>query len=341
MVGDVLLASIIANNLRTTFPNAYIAFLCYDSASAVLENNPSIDKIIKVKQEEVRKPINLLKMLLFIKKQHFSLVVDHYSKLESQLFSLFSNAKIRIGYDKTTIPFAYTTKIKLLERRVSPYGKAVDDRISFIKTIVKEASIDPYPKIYLSKEEIDTAKKTLSSLNTERKTIMLAVPGSSMEKSLPLNYMAHILNYLSENYEMNFLLNYSPSQEKYISQLRKELNASKNINFDIVAKNLRDFIKIMSQCDAIIGNEGGAIHIAKALKKPSFSIFSPFVPKEFWGTFENEKQNRSIHVKDLYPEIYKDKSRREIFSERKSLYQKLEPKYIIPEIDNFIQENVL
>lgn len=44
--------------------------------------------------------------------------------------------------------------------------------------------------------------------------------------------------------------------------------------------------------------------MAKALNVPTFSLFSPSVDKETWQIFENEKENVSIHLKDLKPEIY-------------------------------------
>jgi heptosyltransferase-2 len=54
----------------------------------------------------------------------------------------------------------------------------------------------------------------------------------------------------------------------------------------------------------LIGNEGGAVNMAKALSIPTFSLFSPSVDKETWQIFENELGNVSIHLKDLKPEIY-------------------------------------
>jgi ADP-heptose:LPS heptosyltransferase len=60
---------------------------------------------------------------------------------------------------------------------------------------------------------------------------------------------------------------------------------------------------LLSSCDALIGNEGGAVNMAKALQVPTFSLFSPSVDKETWQIFEDEK-NIAIHLTDLKPEIY-------------------------------------
>ena len=67
---------------------------------------------------------------------------------------------------------------------------------------------------------------------------------------------------------------------------------------------MRSFLGLLSQCSILIGNEGGSVNMAKALDVPTFSLFSPSVDKETWQIFENLKENVSIHLKDIKPEIY-------------------------------------
>ncbi len=68
--------------------------------------------------------------------------------------------------------------------------------------------------------------------------------------------------------------------------------------------SIRDFIKLMSQCNALAANEGGTVHIAKALNKPTFTIFSPYVNKSHWASFEDGKFHHSIHLLDIKPDLY-------------------------------------
>jgi heptosyltransferase-2 len=75
------------------------------------------------------------------------------------------------------------------------------------------------------------------------------------------------------------------------------------IFFDVYAKSLREFMGLTNQCAALIGNEGGAINMAKALEIPTFTIFSPFILKNDWNMFENETSNISVHISDYYPNL--------------------------------------
>ncbi len=118
--------------------------------------------------------------------------------------------------------------------------------------------------------------------------------------------MAKIIDFTVEKLDADILFNYIPSQLKEAQQLY-DFCAEKtkmHIHFNLYAKGLRPFLGLLSQCDILIGNEGGSVNMAKALSVPTFSLFSPSVDKETWQIFENEKENVSIHLKDLKPEIY-------------------------------------
>jgi heptosyltransferase-2 len=51
MIGDVLVSSIICNNLRRAYPDAQIDYLVYESTTPVLEGNPNIDTIIRFEEK--------------------------------------------------------------------------------------------------------------------------------------------------------------------------------------------------------------------------------------------------------------------------------------------------
>jgi heptosyltransferase-2 len=50
MIGDVLVSSIICNNLRRAYPDAQIDYLVYESTTPVL-GNPNIDTIIRFEEK--------------------------------------------------------------------------------------------------------------------------------------------------------------------------------------------------------------------------------------------------------------------------------------------------
>jgi heptosyltransferase-2 len=134
---------------------------------------------------------------------------------------------------------------------------------------------------------------------------MIGILGSEWYKTYPFEKMAELLDHIVETTDANLLFNYIPKQKedaKKVYDLCQPATQNR-IFFDLYATDLRSFLGLLSQCDALIGNEGGSVNMAKALFIPTFSLFSPSVDKETWQIFEDEK-NVSIHLKDLKPEIY-------------------------------------
>ena len=60
-IGDVLIASLIAANIKKIIPNSRIDYFVYDYTTGVIENNPNIDRIIPLKEKELKKISNLIK----------------------------------------------------------------------------------------------------------------------------------------------------------------------------------------------------------------------------------------------------------------------------------------
>jgi heptosyltransferase-2 len=86
----------------------------------------------------------------------------------------------------------------------------------------------------------------------------------------------------------------------------------------------------------LIGNEGGAINMAKALDIPTFTIFSPFILKNDWNMFENETTNISVHVSDYYPNLSLHKSKND-----SEIYELLKPKLFNNLLHLFLNKNNL
>ncbi len=79
-IGDVLIASVIANNFKRVYPDSEIHFMAYHFTLGVLEQNPNIDKVIAINEKELKKLPNLLKLIRQIRKEHYDIIFDPYSK---------------------------------------------------------------------------------------------------------------------------------------------------------------------------------------------------------------------------------------------------------------------
>ena len=58
-IGDVLISSVIAANIKKVYPGAHITYFVYDYCAGVLEGNPNIDHIWTVNAKKLKKATDL------------------------------------------------------------------------------------------------------------------------------------------------------------------------------------------------------------------------------------------------------------------------------------------
>jgi len=340
MIGDVLLSSLICENLRKAYPQAQIDYLVNESTALVVQNNPAIDRLILFTPKQEKSFIELIRFGLKLRQEQYDLVIDAYSKLQSWILVGLNNAPRKISYKKPGRTFLYTDNVIKTSLPATNLGLAIEHRLSLLDPLKLSITKEVFPKITVTEKENAAAVDLLKqhAVNTQRKTIMISLLGSDPSKTYPLPYMAELINYLADNYDVNLLFNYFPKQldqAKEIWNLCSE-STRKKVYFDLLGSDLRGFIALMNHCDAIIGNDGGAINMAKALNKKSFIIFSPWIEKKVWATFEDGKNHTSVHLNDFKPELFQHKKTKELKHQFANYYLKFTPAMIKPKLVNFM-----
>lgn len=344
MIGDVLISSIICNNLRTAYPDAQIDYLVYASTTPVLEGNSSINTIILFEEKHRKSKKELLNLGFQIRNEKYDLVIDAYSKLESWILVLLSNAKRKISYKKPGRTFLYTDNVPFAPFPKTNLGLAIERRLSLLEPLNLKTAIDPIPKLFVSEKENQDATALFEKhkVRKDRKTVMISLLGSETLKTYPLEFMSKVVDYVADNAEVNILFNYFPKQiedAKTVFNVCKPTTQEK-IYFDLLGGDLRSFIGLVNQCDLIIGNDGGAINMAKALDKPSFIIFSPWIEKKIWATFEDGIHHLSVHLKDYRPDLFEQKTEKMLKKEALSLYKEFKPEFFKDKIESFLNQNL-
>ena len=301
-IGDVLTSTILLEALREKFPEYELHYLIYENSVAIVENNPFVDKIIIMNEKDRKSKLGFLKFLFQIRKENYEIVVDAYGKPNSVILGWFSGATKTITFDKIYSKLLYTHPIKRNQTSFSNATKAIEHRMRLLSPLGIDFKVIK-PKIFITENEISTAKSKLekAGITLSKPLVMISAIGSNDSKTYPIAYMAKVIDTITNENDIQILFNYFPFQKEEARQLyllcTPETQAK--INFDFYEDNLRDFLAITSLCKALIGNEGGATNMAKALNIPTFTIFSPLVIKNDWNMFEDGKQNISVHVKDF------------------------------------------
>ncbi|MEP2937151.1 MAG: glycosyltransferase family 9 protein [Gilvibacter sp.] len=342
MIGDVLTTSLLFELLRGLYPEATLHYLINKNTQAVVQGNPFIDKLWLFTSEMsdnkgLKKSFH--KEIIDVR---FDLVIDVYAKLGSALLTYKIKPKHSISYHKWYTELAYKKTVWPKSHTEKNERLAITNRVLLLEKLGHTVDQIPAPKIYLEASEIDKARKLLSeaNLNNTKPLFMISLLGSGDIKTYPLEYMAKVLDSLVAQSNANLLLNYIPNQRPSVDALLEHCNSNTRANIydQIYGSSLREFMALTSHCDALIGNEGGAVNIAKALDVPTYSIYAPWILKSAWNSYEASGNNRSIHLQDIHPELY-SKHPKKYKKQAASLYKQLTPDYVIADLKQFLSQH--
>ena len=342
MIGDVLLSTLICKNLKIWNPTIKIDFVANNHTLGVLENNPYIDNIIVFKDTYKNDKLGLIQFIKSFRNKKYDYVIDAYGKLESILITIFTPAKTKIGYSKFYTDWIYNKSIKRIKNSNQKLQLSILHRLQLLEPILGDKLNSTDFEIHLTQnEEKKIARKFDLTVEGNKKPIMIAAMGSGKNKTYPIEYLAPLIDLAFETTNAPMILNYVPNQKTEIDKLIRMLKpkTKKAIQNGLTPNSLRDYIVTVSRCQAVIGNEGGAINIAKGLSKPTFAIFSPIIDPSGWHT-EVKNKTMAVHLVDFFPDsIYFKKDIKIKKNEHiKALYLKLDPKLFKQKWVGFLQK---
>ncbi|MFT4152948.1 glycosyltransferase family 9 protein [Parafilimonas sp.] len=339
MIGDVLVSSLLCNELRKLYPGAVIDYMIYEHTLPVVQHNPNISHYILYNESS-----SLRETIRQIKHNKYDVIIDAYSKLGTAAMCLFSGAGTTIGFEKWYTKFCYKHTWKQKNKAATHAGLAIENRIALLNFLQPVPVPAKMPPVYLTADEIAAAKKNLDNHQLANKPlIMISLLGSGQLKSYPAKYMAEILDAIAANSAAALLFNYIPSQQTEAAEIVRLCRPETVMKAatGLQPQNLRSFLAVLCHCKALIGNEGGAVNMAKALDIPTFSIFSPMAGKEAWDLFGDGSKHVSVHLRDFNPGAFMNLDKKQVKQQSPDLYEQFVPALIKPELLRFLREHEL
>lgn len=110
-IGDVILSTVLIENLKKQYPQAEIDFLLKKGNEALFDQHPLLHEVL-VWDKRNGKYKSLMKLLRHIRAQRYDLVVNVQRFAATGFLTAFSKAQVTIGYDKNPLSFLYTKKVK-------------------------------------------------------------------------------------------------------------------------------------------------------------------------------------------------------------------------------------
>ena len=273
-IGDVILATAVAEKLHQYYPDAQIDFVLRKGNEGLLQNHPFI-KTVFVWDKKQNKVKNLFSISRQVGANNYDTVINLHRHSSSGIIAGYSGAKQRIGFDKNPLSFLFTKKIK---HEIGNGKHEVERNQQLIESITD--SIFTRPKLYPSKENIESVKKY-----KENPYVCLAPTSVWFTKQYPKEKWVEFCDQISSSITI-YLLG-APNDSNASNWIK---NNSKNKNIiNLTGKlNFLESAALMQDASMNYVNDSAPLHIASAMNAKTTAIFCSTVPSFGFGPLADD-----------------------------------------------------
>lgn len=265
-IGDILLSTIVLENLLEAFPNSEIHYLTEEFAKRAVENNPFVSKLLTFNKKDF-----ILSIIKKVRKENYDLVFDFWSNPKTAQIAFFSGAKYKVGYEKLGRKYAYN----YLGKDGTMGSHSAEDNLVLLNAI--NVPIISKKIIYqTTKEEKAFAEKFFIQINNKDQLKIGVIPSGGWESKRcdPVKWI-EICNEIQKKYKVQFIILWGPGDEKDAQTIS---NGLKPTPITGPKSSFGELSALIEKCDLIIANDSGPMHVSAALGKPTLGIFGPTDP---------------------------------------------------------------
>lgn len=258
-LGDTLWGTAAIENLKRSYPTAYIALLTSPIGVEVFEKNPYINKIVSFKEPLSKKLFSLWKTLY--KKKFDTVLLFHASqRLTLPLCSLLGAQKI-VG----TAGINKGLDALLTDPLPNDYQHEIVRRCKIVEKV--GAQIKTEKLCYFDFEPF--------AFPTKGPWIALHPGSKDHFKRWPEEKFIELGQKLKAAFPCEILITGSEKEKDLLEKIASNIP---NAQLDLTNRSLKSFASLLKKIDLLISNDTGPVHLASAINTPTIAIYSPTNP---------------------------------------------------------------
>ncbi|MFH1335688.1 MAG: lipopolysaccharide heptosyltransferase II [Candidatus Zixiibacteriota bacterium] len=275
-LGDIILTTPVLETLKVKFPQSQIYFLTKAKYSDLLANDPRIHTLIEFDPQGKHKRVKGCKRLVKqLRSYDFDLLIDLHSNLRSFFLRHLVKSGIKTKYRKRWFSRFLMVHFKFLNI------KPVSTLESYLG-VFKNLQIEPekkIPALFVDQDDIEYSEKFILDAGIKKDDIVIGVhPGARWEtKRWDEEKFEQVCHKLIQKIDCKFILFGDSEDGELIRGMAEKLPNSKVTK--AIGLSLSQLMSLVKNCDCLITNDSGPMHIAEALRVPVIAIFGPTHPQ--------------------------------------------------------------
>jgi len=273
-LGDVLMATPLLRGLREHFPSARVFVLASKQAVAGLNECPWVDRILEVPTSK-KEWLTLLRKL---RKERIDTAFILHRFFAASLLTVLAGIPQRLGFEWKDHGFALTGSIRFTPTRSQTL------QIGQLLTLVGKPAADAGMEFAVSEDAIRCARELLEGWGYDAAKSLVGIhpgggetAGSSepAKRWLPERF-GRLADLLVQRGVVQVVMLQGPGDEPFVEEALKNM---KGRALGVAAGlPLGVFAALMRECDLVVANDSGPMHIAAAQKVPVVAIIGPTHP---------------------------------------------------------------
>ncbi|MBI5730930.1 MAG: glycosyltransferase family 9 protein [Ignavibacteriales bacterium] len=267
-IGDVVLSTIVLNNLRKDFPNARIDYLVEAPSEQGLLGLKDINRVLLFERNDFWKKVSLI---FQIRKNKYDIIFDFFTNPSTALITFLSGAEYRVGFPYRGRRYAYN--LYGPEERGKYHSAQL--HLETLKLLGLNYS---YKELhyFIILSALHVAEKYLNNNFIENNFVIGICPtGGWVSKKCDPEKFAEIADALIKKFNAKIFIIWGKSDEEDAFKIHSLLGEKSSIAPETTIQELAAMI---ARCKILISNDSGPMHIAAAVGTPVLGLFGPTNP---------------------------------------------------------------
>jgi len=267
-VGDAVLTTPALRLLKAARPDLHVTVVMDEPLAGLLEGSPDVDRVLAVARGRT---IDAVKS---IRAEKPELCLNLHGGVSSAWMTLFSGAKLRVGYGHYPKSFVYNRRIPRAQEILGLSQNAA------VHTAEHHASAMFY--LGVERSEIPPARLYAPSAQRSERYAVLHVAATYHTKAWPIKRYVRLAEAMQVEMGIRPVIIAGPGADQLLGAFPRETETKANLSIEQMKS-------LIGGARLFVGNDSGPAHVAAAFGVPSVVLFGSS-SSELWGPWRNRHE---------------------------------------------------